>query len=61
LKGFGFHVTGQVAVLGAAFLFSCAAIYGRRFKGNSPVVVSAGMLSASAIMMLPLVLIIEQP
>jgi len=61
LKGFGFHVTGQIAVLGAAFLYACAAIYGRRFKGISPVVVSAGMLSASAVVMLPLALIIEQP
>jgi len=61
LKGFGLHVTGQIAVLGAAFLYACAAIYGRRFKGISPVVVSAGMLSASAVVMLPLALIIEQP
>ena len=61
LKGFGFHVTGQMAVLGPAFLYACAAIYGRRFKGISPVVVSAGMLSASAVVMLPLALIFEQP
>jgi drug/metabolite transporter (DMT)-like permease len=61
MKGFGFHVTGQFAVIGAGFLYACSAIYVRRFKGNSPVVVSEGMLSASAIMMVPFVLIIEQP
>ncbi|MBI9083511.1 MAG: DMT family transporter [Desulfobacterales bacterium] len=61
LSGFGLRGMGQVAVLGAAFSYACAAIYGRRFKSLSPVVVAAGMLTGSAVMICPLALIIEQP
>jgi drug/metabolite transporter (DMT)-like permease len=61
LKGFGIHVFGQIAILGASFCYSCAAIYGRRFKKMSPLVVTTGMLCGSAIMMAPIALIIERP
>ncbi len=61
LQGFGTAVMGQLAVLGAAFAYALAAIYGRRFRGLSPLVVATGMLSASAVMMTPLALVIEQP
>ena len=61
LKGGGSHVKGQIAVLGAAFLYACAAIYGRRFKDISSVVVAAGMLCSSTIMMIPLAIIVERP
>ncbi len=61
LGGFGIQALGQLAVVGASLAYACAAIYGRRFKAMDPVVVSAGMLCASTIMMLPLALIVEQP
>ena len=61
LKGFGIHVMGQVAVLGAALSYAFAAIYGRRFKEVSPAVVAAGMLSSSTVMMIPLAFLVEQP
>lgn len=61
LRGFGIEVIGQIAVLGAAFSYACAAIYGRRFKGINPLVVATGMLCASTIIMTPLTLFIEQP
>ena len=61
LSGFGLRGMGQVAVLGAACSYACAAIYGRRFKSLSPVVVAAGMLTGSAVMICPLALVIEQP
>jgi drug/metabolite transporter (DMT)-like permease len=61
LKGFGVEVFGQIAVLGAGFFYSCAAIFGRRFSGMDPVVVATGMLCGSTIMMIPMALIIEQP
>ena len=61
LRGFGIEVIGQIAVLGAAFSYACAAIYGRRFKGLSPLVVATGMLCGSTIMMTPLALFVEQP
>ncbi len=61
LQGFGAAVWGQLAVLGAALSYACAAIFGRRFKRLSPLVVATGMLCASAVMMSPLALIAEQP
>ena len=60
LRGFGIEVFGQIAVLGAAFSYACAAIYGRRFKGLSPLVVATGMLCGSTIMMTPMALFIDQ-
>jgi drug/metabolite transporter (DMT)-like permease len=61
LRGFGFQAVGQVAILGAACSYACAAIYGRRFKSLPPVVVATGMLICTTIMMLPFALIFEQP
>jgi len=61
LNGVGIKIAGQVAVLGAALLYAFAAIFGRRFKDIDPVVVSAGMLTGSTMIMIPLAFIIEQP
>lgn len=60
LKGLGVNVLAQIAILGAATSYAFAAIYGRRFAGLSPLVVSAGMLTCSTIMVLPLALV-ESP
>jgi drug/metabolite transporter (DMT)-like permease len=61
LSGIGAKTAGQVAVLGAALLYAFAAIFGRRFKDIDPVVVSAGMLTGSTLLMLPLAFVFEQP
>jgi len=61
LRGFGVEVMGQIAVLGATLSYALAAIYGRRFKELSPLVVATGMLCGSTLMMTPLALVIEQP
>jgi drug/metabolite transporter (DMT)-like permease len=61
LGGFGVKVLGQIAVLGAAVSYAFAAIYGRRFKDLSPLVVAAGMLTASTVMMTPVALVIDNP
>ncbi len=61
LAGWAIHIVGQIAVLCAAFFYACSAIYGRRFKDISPVIVSAGMVSCSAVMMIPIAFIFEEP
>ena len=61
LRGVGIEIVGQIAILGAAFSYACAAIYGRRFKGLDPMVVAAGMLCGSALMMTPIALFIDHP
>jgi drug/metabolite transporter (DMT)-like permease len=52
--GFSMRGLGLMAVIGAAISYSCAGIFGKRFKHESPMVTSAGMLVCSAIMMAPL-------
>lgn len=61
IHSFGLGVMGQIAILGAAFLYACAAIYGHRFKNINALVVATGMLCSSTIIMIPLALFIEQP
>ncbi len=61
LAGVGTKVAGQGAVLCAALMYAFAAIFGRRFKDLDPVVVAAGMLTCSAIILLPLAFVLESP
>jgi drug/metabolite transporter (DMT)-like permease len=61
LKGFDLQILGYLAVLVAAVCYACAAIFGRRFRGLPPVIVTTGMLCSSGVMLVPLVLIFEQP
>ncbi len=58
---FGAQGLAQLAVLGAAFSYACAGIYGRRFKGLPPAVAAAGMVTCSAVLTLPLALVVERP
>ena len=52
--GFSLLGLGLFAVIGAAVCYSFAGIFGKRFKNESPMVTSTGMLICSAIMMAPL-------
>jgi drug/metabolite transporter (DMT)-like permease len=51
----------KIAVLGAALSYAFAAIWGRRFRGLPPVITATGQLSASALVMAPVALLIDQP
>jgi drug/metabolite transporter (DMT)-like permease len=53
-NGFSWRGLGQIAILGAAISYSFAGIFGKRFKNESPMVTSTGMLICSTIMMAPL-------
>ena len=63
LSGIGSHFMAEIAILGAALFYSFAGVYGRRFKamGINPIVTATGQISASAMLMIPLALVIEQP
>ncbi|MCP3874142.1 MAG: DMT family transporter [Desulfobacteraceae bacterium] len=61
INGVGMEIAGQIAVLGAALLYAFSAIFGRRFKDIDPVVVAAGMLTGSTIIMCPIAFVFEQP
>jgi drug/metabolite transporter (DMT)-like permease len=51
------NVLAQVACLVAAFFYAISAVYARRFRGLPPLVVATGQLSASTLMLAPLVFI----
>ena len=59
--GFSWRGLGQVAVIGAAVSYGFAGIFGKRLNKTSPAVNSAGMLTCSSIMMLPLAAMIDSP
>jgi drug/metabolite transporter (DMT)-like permease len=63
LKEIGTGVWAQLACLVATLCYALAGVFGRRFHamGINPVAVSTGQLTASAVVMLPLVLLFEPP
>lgn len=63
VHGFGAAAIAQLAVVGAAVVYACAAIYSRRFRdlGIDPLVLSTGQLCASTVLALPLVLAFDHP
>src|SRR5882757_4077637 len=54
---------GQFACLGAALSYALAGVYGRRFKrmGIAPMEAAAGQVTASTILILPIMLAVDQP
>lgn len=56
-------LTGQVACLGAALSYAFAGVYGRRFQslGVAPMQAAAGQVTASAMLILPIMLLVDRP
>jgi len=54
---------GEVACLGAALAYAFAGIYGRRFRtmGIAPLDAATGQVTASSLLILPIMLSVEQP
>ena len=63
LGSIGSDVLAQLACVTAALLYALAGVWARRFKrqGISPMSVTTGQLTASAIVMLPVAFIFDQP
>ncbi len=61
LSGIGSQGIAQLAVLLAAFLYTVAAIYARRFHGMAPIVPAAGMLFSAGLLMMPIALLTDWP
>jgi drug/metabolite transporter (DMT)-like permease len=53
----------ELACLGAALSYAFAGVYGRRFRamGLSPLQTAAGQVSASTVLILPIMLFVERP
>ncbi len=61
LQGFSQNILAQLAVIGAAVSYAFAGIYGRRFKDIEAIYTATGMLTSTAIIMLPIALIVDRP
>jgi len=63
LSDLGTNVLAQLAVLGAAVSYAFAGIWGRRFRrmGLPPLLPAAGQVTASALIMLPVALVVDRP
>ena len=61
LAGLGARVEAQLAVLGAAFSYALAGIFGRRLRGVTPLLSATGQLTCSTCVLLPVVLVAEPP
>jgi drug/metabolite transporter (DMT)-like permease len=63
LGSIGSDVLAQLACVTAALLYALAGVWARRFKrqGVSPLSVTTGQLTASAIVMLPVALLFDRP
>jgi drug/metabolite transporter (DMT)-like permease len=56
-------ILGQLACLAAALSYAFAGVYGRRFQraGIEPMQAAAGQVSASTVLILPIMLAVDQP
>jgi len=61
LSGLSTNLLAQLAVLGAAVTYASATIYGRRFRQMPPICTAAGQVTASTILMLPVVMFVDRP
>lgn len=61
LREIGANVAAQLACLGAALSYAVASVYGRRFREQSPLVVAGGQLTASSLILLPFVALLDRP
>lgn len=63
LTHLGGHVAAQFAVLGAAISYAFAGVFGRRFRAMniSPVTTAAGQVTASSVLLAPLVFMFDWP
>lgn len=61
LNGLGGPLWAKLALIGGAVSYGLAFIYGRRFRGVPPTLVATGQLTASTVIMIPLVLTLYGP
>jgi drug/metabolite transporter (DMT)-like permease len=63
LRSLGTDAIAQFAILAAALSYAFAAVFGRRFAtmGIAPVATATGQLTASAIVLLPVMVLLDHP
>jgi drug/metabolite transporter (DMT)-like permease len=63
LRAFDAGVAAQLAVMAAALSYAFAGVFGRRFKtmGVAPIATAAGQVTASSLVLVPLMLAVDRP
>lgn len=61
ISGLGSNLAAQLACILAAVSYAFSGLLGRRFRGVSPLVAATGQLSASTLMMFPIVFVLHPP
>jgi drug/metabolite transporter (DMT)-like permease len=61
LTGLGSNLAAQLACVLAAVSYAFSGLLGRRFRGVSPLVAATGQLTASTLMMIPIVFVMHPP
>jgi len=61
IQGLTASAWAQGTVLGATISYGFASVWGKRFKSHDPILISTGQLTASSIIMLPLIFMLEEP
>ncbi len=63
LRGPGLDLLAPAAIVGAAISYAFAGVYGRRFKamGVTPMATATGQVTASGIMLFPVMMLVDQP
>ena len=61
LSGLGSNLAAQIACILAAVSYAFSGLLGRRFRGMSPLVAATGQLTASTLMMIPIVFVLHPP
>lgn len=60
-EGFDAHIWAQLAIVGAAVSYGFAATFAKSFRQVAPVVTATGQLSASSLILLPLIIVVDRP
>lgn len=63
LEALGIGIAAQLACLGAALSYAFAGVFGRRFRamGVSPLATALGQVTASSVMLMPVMLLVDWP
>lgn len=62
-RALGVNILAQFAILAAAISYAFAGVYGRRFRamGVTPIATATGQITASSIVLIPVMAFVEQP
>jgi len=60
LEGLEINILAQIAVIGAAISYAFAGIYGKRFKGTPSIIIAAGQITGTTLMMIPIALVVDK-